>query len=109
MPISCFHRIAFTHWWGGAWKGDQAQIIGSIVNFLNAVLIISGSRQTIGAAIIPAAAPSEPEAEIGSGVHRFGLGLLCAPATPPCCALQIDLGSLSVSAEGKSVKFFLIR
>jgi hypothetical protein len=68
-----------------------------------------GIEKTISAAIIPATAPSEPEAEIGSGVHRFGLGLLSAPATPPCYPLQIDLGSLSVSAEEKSVKFSLIR
>jgi hypothetical protein len=31
--------------------------------------IISGSRKTIGDAIIAAIAPSEPKAEIASGVH----------------------------------------
>ena len=39
-------------------EGDQARIIGSIVNFLNADSSSNlGSRETIGAAIIPATAP----------------------------------------------------
>ncbi len=32
--MSCVRRIAFTPSWSGVWQGDQARIIGSIVNFL---------------------------------------------------------------------------
>jgi hypothetical protein len=67
--MSCFHRIAFKHLVEPRLEGDQARIIGSIVNFLNAAHHIGVERETSGAAIIPATAPiaaanPQPKADI---------------------------------------------